>query len=261
MKQQPINIDPKHTVGQVKHLLKQNNLSDVRHLYFNNNTMLDFAVFDTNAYDNVTFEAYAAVLPGSYVLYSTLENLPKDLLRKIALDLNIHDVFNYCVTSKNFSKICNDRNFWISRLNTDFNIIYDPTTVDVPKQYYRNLMDNYTNMVKDYKNIFKLAQEVKFLLGSEKIKYPNGLKIDRNTVRLLFKQWIEKYSKIFHISPENIIMLENNIEKVLNYYELYIDNTNDLSKIIKVPEGIEQPAPDLQPAEQTLEDLPTVSHY
>ena len=50
-----------------------------------------------------------------------LENLSSDVLRSIAIDMDLETIKNLCLTSKKFNRIiCDNRNFWINKLLKDF---------------------------------------------------------------------------------------------------------------------------------------------
>ncbi len=46
--------------------------------------------------------------------YSYLENLPKDVIRSIALELKPIDLISLCATNRNMKNVmCDDRGFWV----------------------------------------------------------------------------------------------------------------------------------------------------
>ncbi len=53
--------------------------------------------------------------------YSYLENLPKDVIRTIALELKPIDLISLCATNQKLkSTICEDRGFWYRKLIKDY---------------------------------------------------------------------------------------------------------------------------------------------
>ena len=65
---------------------------------------------------------------------SKFKELPKDVIVLIALSMDIPEILSLCITSKKFNiNVCKNKIFWISKLNKDFNNIYQRT-----KQYNIN---------------------------------------------------------------------------------------------------------------------------
>lgn len=51
----------------------------------------------------------------------TYDRLPLDVIRIIALELSLGDIFNHCLTSKRFNTvICNNENFWHEKLRKEY---------------------------------------------------------------------------------------------------------------------------------------------
>jgi len=65
-----------------------------------------------------------------------VKDLPKDILVLLALDLDINTLLNLCLSSKKINrKVCENRDFWRSKLNKDFPMIVVKSGQD-PKQLY-----------------------------------------------------------------------------------------------------------------------------
>ena len=46
-----------------------------------------------------------------------ISNLPKDVMQKLALELDYTDILNLCNSSSNFnSNICDNETFWLNKL-------------------------------------------------------------------------------------------------------------------------------------------------
>ncbi len=67
------------------------------------------------------------------------EKLDTNVIIKIAMMLDIHEILSWCISSKRFNKIiCENRDFWIARLRQDYNINYLETmAIDSSKDFYR----------------------------------------------------------------------------------------------------------------------------
>ena len=75
-----------------------------------------------------------------------MEKLPKDILIEIALDLDLQDVFGYCLSSKYINEIvCENKIFWINKLYKDFNIDHRESKLSA-KKYYLEI----NNLLKIY---------------------------------------------------------------------------------------------------------------
>lgn len=52
-----------------------------------------------------------------------MEQLPGDVVFSIALMMDLPEILSLCKTSKRFNRIiCENRNFWLRRLQRDYNI-------------------------------------------------------------------------------------------------------------------------------------------
>ena len=107
-----------------------------------------------------------------------MEKLDKLVLFKIALDFDLPDIVNFCLTFKKINeKICLNQRFWLEKIYKDYNI----KTGDIPSKY--KLKDGL-----DYK---KYYQYINFMMNKYKNNYDNLLKIssevgELNLVKLLW---------------------------------------------------------------------------
>jgi len=46
-----------------------------------------------------------------------------DILMLIGLNLDIDDIINYCLVNKNFSKVCENKYFWLEMLKNEPNYL------------------------------------------------------------------------------------------------------------------------------------------
>ena len=64
-----------------------------------------------------------------------MQTVPKDILVKLALDLDLPDLLNLCQVNKQINqKICASKDFWKQKLWKDYNL-----TSENPKAVYENL--------------------------------------------------------------------------------------------------------------------------
>ena len=66
-----------------------------------------------------------------------MNELPKDIIIYLALNMDILDVLSICKASKKFNQnICNNKNYWISKLKKDFDIQWNQIYDDPKKTYF-----------------------------------------------------------------------------------------------------------------------------
>ena len=91
-----------------------------------------------------------------------MEKLDKLVLFKIALDFDLADLVNFCLTFKKINeKICLNQRFWLEKIYKDYNI----KTIDIPFKY--KLFDGF-----DYK---KYYQYINFMMNKYKNQYQDLL--------------------------------------------------------------------------------------
>ena len=66
-----------------------------------------------------------------------LSSQPLELIYKSLLDLDYTSILNYCSTSREARKICNDNIFWMMKLNYDFTIINQDGKILIPSDYVK----------------------------------------------------------------------------------------------------------------------------
>ena len=55
-----------------------------------------------------------------------MENLPKDIRRKLALELKPHDLINFClVNKKTNADVCDSDEFWRLKLSMDYPLVFN----------------------------------------------------------------------------------------------------------------------------------------
>ena len=70
-----------------------------------------------------------------------MNHLPKDIIIKLALELDLPSILNYCRSSKKFNNmVCNNYTFWMNKHLKDFNWNYTgPKTLGAIKDSYKTL--------------------------------------------------------------------------------------------------------------------------
>jgi len=78
-------------------------------------------------------------------------NLPKDVQRKIALNLEAHELIKFCSTNqKTYQDICNSDEFWRLKLEMDYpNEFKNAGIIKNPKNIYIKKFQYISNMKKD----------------------------------------------------------------------------------------------------------------
>jgi hypothetical protein len=70
----------------------------------------------------------------------SLEQLPKDVLIELAMELPLKDVTKLCQSSARFNEsICNSNIFWQKKVLRDFNVLVD---VNQAKRIYKEIVEN-----------------------------------------------------------------------------------------------------------------------
>jgi len=103
------NISPESTVGQVKQifhqwLLTKNIKNYTITIFLNNETTINPIVFNTNNYDNVTFNDQKDLLSGGAVWIQTnnlnFNDIPLPALKEILLNLTYKELNMFCNMSR-----------------------------------------------------------------------------------------------------------------------------------------------------------------
>ena len=86
-------------------------------------------------------------------LIDRFQNVPNDVITKMALGMDLTDITNLCQTSTRFNKIiCKNNYFWINKLKRDFNIPYLSIGKGDPRYYYefiRKHSNNWKDSMKE----------------------------------------------------------------------------------------------------------------
>lgn len=91
---------------------------------------------------------------------SEFESLPRDVLIMIALELDLPELFSFCLTSKRFNDIaCSNQNFWRSRLVKNKHLLgkQDITDIGDPKNYYQDRVEQFKRYLSE--KLFEFARK------------------------------------------------------------------------------------------------------
>ncbi len=81
--------------------------------------------------------------------HSKLNQLSKDEMVRLALFLDLPEILTFCRLAKKFNRnVCENKNFWISRLKQDYGFNYleiSPDKSGNPKEYYEFFYKHKTN--------------------------------------------------------------------------------------------------------------------
>jgi len=114
-------------------------------------------------------------------------DIPKDILFLIALDLDLETLSNYCRAQKRFNDIaCANETFWITRLKRDFGIEYKHNRKS-PKYRYENI---YTALNDEFMSIeLNLPSYI-----TEKIPIKEIRKdFMKDTIKIVIKPFYDSY--------------------------------------------------------------------
>ncbi len=151
-----------------------------------------------------------------------MEDLPNEIIYNIALDMNLKDILNSCLTSKKFYNIiCDNENFWVTKLKRDFNILHD-ANISSAKEYYRNLLLRIKEAKKEYFALVQISETFKNISNGQFLKFPNGMKFYRQDISNLFYKWKDDFADVLKILGEQKVSdLQANIEKLMVYKSKY----------------------------------------
>ena len=83
------------------------------------------------------------------------ENLDKNLIARLALDLDLKSILSLCRTSKKFNLIvCQSDSFWYNKFVQDF--VFKPTNYLMSKTYYK-LLHNFDG--SEWREVIKKSEE------------------------------------------------------------------------------------------------------
>jgi len=139
-----------------------------------------------------------------------MENISKDIRRKIALELSPHDLIKFCLAEKKLNEeICNSKDFWRQKLIRDYPLVFT--------YYQKNNL-----ILKNPKNTYirkftEITKEVEKFIN----KIVNNKFLNKNPK--MYDDLIETYY-LFKNTDSNKIKDEV-VEKFMNKYELkYVGN-------------------------------------
>lgn len=69
-----------------------------------------------------------------------MEALPRDIVSTVALELDLPDLLNYCLSKSDFN-ICNNDSFWMRKLVKDFKVTYNKDFGPAKKYYLKKFND------------------------------------------------------------------------------------------------------------------------
>lgn len=144
-----------------------------------------------------------------------MESLPKDVRRKIALELSQADVVRFCLTeSESNREICHSEAFWRLKYAKDYPDLFhyhDTHGVPLrhPKNAYMRTFSNYRKEIEDFSKIYSVPEEeIDNLYKSYKA---NPSSYDS---RIAF---VKKYP----VPKEKIGSLFYALQKIEGYYQRY----------------------------------------
>ena len=104
-----------------------------------------------------------------------MENFPIDILVMMALDMDTVEAVKLCKTSTRLNRaICNNPNFWRSKIERDFGFNFQYNDVNLLREYYRllhqapdNWSDSYmTAYNNNYKDLLLILKSLPDIYGS-----------------------------------------------------------------------------------------------
>jgi hypothetical protein len=107
-----------------------------------------------------------------------MENLPKDILFQLSLELDLPNLLNLCKTNRLLNeKVCNNENIWLSKLNKDF-----------PLHNNLNIQINFKNKYKLLYDLHKLRNKLKFKRSVYELFNSEKLDLSRKDIQELPKE-------------------------------------------------------------------------
>ena len=169
-------LSPTITVGQIRKTINDylltKNLSPTQYqikMYINKSTELP--VFGNYQYDNMDLSSVYDQMVNPIIMANNtiygLERLPKDIVRKISLDLSPRDTLSLCLSNKFFQiTVCNNNDFWRNK------IVIDYPNQTYPKSYYENKPKNLYMVLSMNSKIIELdANDYPELAANYKSEY------------------------------------------------------------------------------------------
>lgn len=108
------------------------------------------------------------------------DNIPRDIKFKISTKLGVEDILNLCLTSKNWSKVCNDDSLLNMKISARYRFFVQSTKTDninVLAWYQTLFSHSVFPLTKNGDNILLAASK---LNNSKLLDYALGLDTDVN---------------------------------------------------------------------------------
>ena len=157
-----------------------------------------------------------------------METLPRDIVSVIALELDLPDILNYCLSKSNFN-ICNNESFWIRKLDKDFRITYNKGFGSAKKYYLKKFNERINEAKQEYAALVSIAERVQSIKPQSHLALPNGMRLYRINVKELLEQWRNSFSDIINIiGKDKFIPLYTNIDNLLVYKSDYEDESEEV---------------------------------
>ena len=69
-----------------------------------------------------------------------MEKTTKDIVIELAIQLDLPDILQFCLTSKKINNyVCSNKDFWIRKMYLDYGIKFADINYDDPRKYYENI--------------------------------------------------------------------------------------------------------------------------
>ena len=172
-----LDVLPETTIGELKDVLKNWLFSQNIYKYsivvqLNDGEFINPIVFSSNQYDNVCFSTQGHLLNGGRINVTTpsfvnspsesskkdkpneqsiqhgdFTQLPPDVIREIAMDLDIRSLLNFCQTEKRINNlVCKNQFFWTPKIYRDLGVSIEGSNATI-KDYRK--YDLNSDLVKD----------------------------------------------------------------------------------------------------------------
>ena len=141
-----------------------------------------------------------------------MESLPKDLRRKLALELSPSDLIRFCVSEKKmYQEICESKEFWREKIRRDFPEVF-------------NYFERHKMVLRNPKNTYiRKFTEVSKFIDEFVQSYPENIRA-------------VLYNDIYDIYEDKKRDLDVNYKKLSEVYKYNVHNRldfeNDVSKLI-----------------------------
>ena len=154
-------------------------------------------------------------------------DLPFDIQRQIALELEPYDLIMFCRSNKTINQeICNSNEFWRLKIQRDFPVIWSyfndhNLILKNPKDTYIRNFIGISEAVENELNRFMYRYIDKIGLKNGKDPYDIGRYMDRTSKKYDPNVFYDKINRIGLNNNQDVYELKNRIYKVL--YDSYSD--------------------------------------